>query len=234
MKVSVTLSANAGVAIHIGGYRIWVDALHTDRQPGFSAVDVPLQKRMLQCDAFAKPDFILYTHCHPDHFSEKLTRSAQNLWPEAEILLPEKYLAEQILVSGGEFIHRLGDLTLRFFRLPHDGEQYADCIHYGLTITVGGKTVLIPGDCKTAATELAQVISGESIDLALLNFPWLTLKRGQDFVNEYLKASHILLYHLPFTQDDTFGYRQAAQKAAQKLPGTQMLWEPLQTLVFEI
>ena len=49
MNVKVTLSANAGVAIHVCGYRIWVDALHTIKQPGFSTVDVPLQRRMLQC-----------------------------------------------------------------------------------------------------------------------------------------------------------------------------------------
>lgn len=35
MSIRVTLSANAGVAIEIGGIRIWVDALHDVQVPGF-------------------------------------------------------------------------------------------------------------------------------------------------------------------------------------------------------
>lgn len=234
MKVTVTLSANAGVAIHIGGYRIWVDALHTNKQTGFSAVDITLQKRMLRCEAFEKPDLIVCTHCHPDHFSALLVDSAKKLWPNARILLPEKHFADQILINGNEFIHKYEEMLLRFVRLPHDGEQYRDCIHYGLLITACGKSVLIPGDCKTAAAELAQMIDGQQIDLALLNFPWLTLKRGQRFVDELLKPSQILLYHLPFAQDDTSGYRDAAGRAAQGRENTQLLCDPLQCIELEL
>lgn len=234
MKVTVTLSANAGVAIYIGGYRIWVDALHTQKQPGFSAVSASLQMQMMQCEAFEKPDLILYTHCHPDHFSEPLTRAAKTLWPDATIMLPEQHFENQVLISGEEFVHRSGDLTIRFIKLPHDGEQYRDCVHYGLLITVGGKTILLPGDCRTAAVELAESIAGCKIDLALLNFPWLTLKRGQAFVKEVMDPSNILLYHLPFAQDDSCDYRAVAQKTAQNWGNSQLLWEPLQTIELEL
>ena len=71
MEVTVTLSANAGVVIQCGGYRIWVDALHDQKVDGFSAVDSKLQMDMLKCPAFSDPQYICYTHCHPDHFSEK-------------------------------------------------------------------------------------------------------------------------------------------------------------------
>lgn len=232
MKVTVTLSANAGVAIHIGGYRIWVDALHTIKQPGFSAVDVPLQRRMLQCEAFADPDLILYTHCHPDHFSESLTAEAQKLWPKAKVILPERQADGQI----PEFIHSMNGLIVRFVKLPHEGQQHVDCIHYGLLIMVNGKIILIPGDCAIGAPELQKAIEECRIDLALLNFPWLTLKRGQDFVDEIMKSPQILLYHLPFERDDEFGYRVAALKAVQKWKHSkvQLLWEPLQTLELEL
>lgn len=236
MKVTVTLSANAGVAIHIGGYRIWVDALHTQKQKGFSAVDVPLQKRMLQCAAFANPDLILCTHCHPDHFSEALTKEAKKLWPDAKIMLPEPCFDGQIEIKGEEHIHRLGDLSLRFIRLPHDGQQYAGCVHYGVLITIGGKTILLPGDCRTGAEELEEAIGENRIDLALLNFPWLTLSKGRAFVDTVMKPSQILLYHLPFAEDDCFNYRDAAMKTVQKMDNgnVQLLWEPLQTLELDI
>ncbi|MBQ2785354.1 MAG: hypothetical protein IJF02_02475 [Oscillospiraceae bacterium] len=236
MKVTVTLSANAGVAIHIDGYRIWVDALHTMKQPGFSAVDIPLQRRMLQCEAFADPDLILYTHCHPDHFSDVLTNEAQRLWPKAKAILPERYNDGQVQIGDQEVIYSVGDLSVRFVKLPHEGQQYANCIHYGLLIMVNGKIILIPGDCATGAPELQKAIEGCSVDLALLNFPWLTLKRGQSFVDEIIKPSQILLYHLPFEQDDTSGYRHAARKAVQKLQkdNVHLLCEPLQTIKLDI
>ena len=230
MKVTVTLSANAGVAIHIGGYRIWVDALHTNKQPGFSAVDISLQRRMLGCEAFANPDLILYTHSHPDHFSEMLTQKALTLWPKATVVLPERRFA------GEGFPIKLGALEARFIRLPHEGEQYRDCVHYGIKILVGGKTILIPGDCATAAPALHRAVEGCGVDLALLNFPWLTLKRGQSFVEEIMKPSQILLYHLPFAEDDTCGYRDAARKAVQKWPkgNAMLLCEPLQTVELDL
>lgn len=236
MKVTVTLSANAGVAIHVGGYRIWVDALHTQKQRGFSAVDIPLQKRMLQCAAFAEPDLILCTHCHPDHYSDTLTKEAKKLWPDAEVVLPELRFERQIQIKGEEFFHSLGDLSLRFIRLPHDGQQYADCVHYGLLMTIGGKTILLPGDCRTGAVELGKAIGRIRIDLALLNFPWLTLSKGRAFVDTVMKPSQILLYHLPFAEDDCLNYRDAAMKAVQKLDNgnVQLLWEPLQTVELDI
>lgn len=234
MKVTVTLSANAGVVIAMGGYRIWVDALHTEKQPGFSCVDLPLQKRMLQCDAFKNPDLIVCTHCHPDHFSEDLVAAGKKLWPEATVLLPERKYADQVLVSGNEYVYTLGELTLRFIQLPHEGEQYANCIHYGVLISVKNKHVLLPGDCRTAAIELTKAMQGRNVDLALLNFPWLTLKRGCDFVKGILNPTHVLLYHLPFVSDDSFGYRHAAAKAIEKMPNSQLLWEPLQSIELEI
>lgn len=232
MKVMVTLSANAGVAIHMEEYRIWVDALHTVKQPGFSSVDVSLQKRMLQCDAFQKPDFIVCTHCHPDHYSEPLIRAAKGLWPNSRVLLPEACIEDQMLIGEREATYKLEDLTLRFLRLPHDGEQYVDCIHYGLLISLRGKTLLIPGDCKTGAEELAEKIGRTKIDLALLNFPWLTLKRGQAFVKDIMKPGQIILYHLPFAEDDCFGYRDAAKKSAHKDECSEvtLLMEPLQRI----
>ena len=230
MKVKVSLSANAGVAIHVCGYRIWVDALHTIKQPGFSTVDVPLQRRMLRCETFEKPDLILYTHNHPDHFSKELTAEAQKLWPNAEIILPDRHGDGRI----GEFLYSIDDLTVRFVKLPHDGQQYADCVHYGLLITVNGKTILIPGDCAIGAPELQSAVAGHKIDLALLNFPWLTLKRGQSFVDEIIKPAQMLLYHLPFDQDDTCGYRAAARKAVYKRNNAQLLCEPLQVTELDL
>ena len=63
------------------------------------------------------------------------------------------------------------------------------------------------------------MVDGRHLRLALLNFPWITLRRGQDFLREHLHADHIARYHLPFAEDDTEGFRTAADRAAQSLSG---------------
>ena len=95
MELSVTLSANAGVSVQMGDNTLWVDALHTDQQHGFSSVSPRLQGQMLTHPAFQNPKWICYTHCHGDHFSKELTQAAMRLWPKAELFLPEAVCPEE-------------------------------------------------------------------------------------------------------------------------------------------
>ncbi len=236
MKIKITLSANAGAAVHLGGKRIWVDALHDRKQPSFSTVDIPLQQEMYHCEAFAAPDYICYTHCHGDHFSEPLTAAAKRLWPKARIVLPEMVFEEQILVTGENFVISDYDLCMRFFRLPHEGEQYRDVVHYGILISCAGKNILLPGDCQVASPELGELISSTRIDLALLNFPWITLSRGKRFLQEYLSGAQLAVYHLPFARDDISHYRAAVDRAVRSVPerNVWILQEPLQRLELDI
>ena len=69
MSIRVTLSANAGAAIELGGVRIWVDALHDTQVPGFSTLRRQQLQQLWTAEPFQAPDAIVYTHCHPDHLS---------------------------------------------------------------------------------------------------------------------------------------------------------------------
>lgn len=234
MTVTVTLSANAGVAMDIGGRRIWVDALHDQKQKSFSSVTPQLQQKMLRSDAFRNPEFICYTHCHGDHYSEILTDAALTLWPQAKVLAPEgKFRA----FDGDEFTAEADGLTLRFLKLPHEGEQYRDVRHFGLLIQYKGCNILIPGDCATGSEALAQAVGDIPIHLALLDFPWLALRKGREFVLRHLSQSRVVLYHIPFAEDDTWGYREGARRAAKtcgEMKDLRLMMEPLQQEVFDI
>ena len=92
MKIRVILSANAGICLCVGNRKIWVDALHHRQVSGFSAVDEELFSRWIQAEEVADPDVICYTHCHPDHFSQKWTQTALEKYPRAAVYLPEEKL----------------------------------------------------------------------------------------------------------------------------------------------
>lgn len=232
----VTLSANAGVALSFGGLRIWVDALHGEKVPGFSTVTPELWAAMRTHPAFAAPDLLFFTHCHPDHFSQPMTREALALWPQAKIVLPESRFPGQALLTGRRERVRLPDLTLDFIRLTHEGPRYADKPHYGCILESRGFRVLITGDCKLCAPELAEFLREDGpVDLAILDFPWLTLPRGRRFVQEHIRPKTLLVCHLPFSGDDIYGYRAAALKSVPLLEGTdvRLLSKPFQQEILE-
>ena len=214
--VKLTLSANAGLAIEIGGKRIWVDALHTRKQPGFSCVDDELQKKMLSHPAFQKPDVICYTHCHPDHYSRSLTEAACRIWPKAVLLVPVKDMNPFLM----------DDLRISFIRLPHEGQQYADTLHYGIFIRCGKESVLLTGDCAVGCEEM----KGMAPQICVVDFPWISLPKGRKVLLEEICPDKIVACHIPFARDDVNGYREAAAKAADLMENVYLLQEPLQSI----
>ncbi len=229
-NICVILSANAGVAVELCGKRIWIDALHAHAQPGFSAV----MPGILEHPAFQNPEHILFTHCHEDHFSEKLTRQALEKWPKAKVYLPENILPGQRLLAGDTCIFEDGDLTLQFISLPHEGAQYTDVAHFGVILQCQGLCVLAAGDCATASPVLLKALESRKIDVAILDFPWLTLGKGREAL-KHIAPRCLLACHLPFEDDDICGYRKAAQKsAALANMDVRLLTEPYQQEIISV
>lgn len=210
----VTLTANAGLVLEYGDCRLWVDALHEGPVPGFSSLSPALWARLASNAALIPPDLLCFTHCHKDHFSKALTREAVALWPRAVPVLPQQEFNRQVLLSGGEVRLDIGGLTVRFLRIAHQG---AAVPHYSLLISDGCFRVLIGGDGEVAAPALAGYLEGAPVDLAVLGFPWLTLRRGRRYIQEVLRPRCVLAYHLPFPEDDRNGYLAAARQAAGSL-----------------
>ena len=226
-----TLSPNAGVAIHLGSMRLWSDAVHDRRVVGFSTV-TPERWTVLQAHPdFASPDVIFFTHCHPDHYSRAMTEQAVARYPNVALVLPEQEFDRQLVLSGPSSHLTLEGLHMDFVHLTHEGEQYRDVPHYGCIAEYGGFRVLIAGDCAVGDPRLADLLRGRHIDLALVNFPWVTLRKGRHFIEEAIRPDHLMVYHLPFPHDDRWGYRDAAVKGAaqvQGVPDVRLLLEPFQ------
>ena len=234
-EVKITLSANAGVCIQAAGKKIWVDALFSGADVGFSPMSPELAQRVLASETFAEPDHIVYTHCHPDHYSRNLAQRAKDKWPTARVYLPEPEIEGQVLLSGNEMCITDGGLTLRFLRLPHEGAQYTHVKHYGLLLTAEGCNILLPGDCALGNPVLAQAVGGQKIHIAVMDFPWITLRSGRAFLEQYVRPDHLIAHHLPFAKDDKNGYRISAAKAAQSMKNdVHLLLEPMQTEIIKI
>lgn len=231
----ITFSANAGVVLQLGGIRLWVDALHEEPVSGFSTLTPQLRDAVAAHPDFQSPNLIFCTHCHQDHFSRRLLEQAMERWPLAEVILPERQFENQLLLSQPREKLVVPELTLQFVRLPHEGEQYADVANYGCLLNHDGFRILLVGDCAVASPALREfLLETGPVDLALLNFPWITLSKGRRFIEQFIRPRHLAICHLPFERDDVYGYRRAAFKAMEQV-GAQdlrLLLDPLQREAF--
>lgn len=230
-RCRITFCANAGVSVEIGGDRIFVDPFPGHRVPGFSGMNAGLWKNVQGNEAFSDPTLCICTHCHPDHFSKDHIREYLWRWPEMQLALPTEMFHGQILISGDEMSFRVGKTDVTCFRLQHTGEQYKDTDHYGLILQQGSFRILFTGDSEAPCDALLSYVQGVHLNVACLNFPWVTLQRSRAFLRDNLEIDHLLVFHLPFTQDDCYGYRKAAELAIGKLrdyADVRLLKEPLQ------
>jgi len=227
----VTLSANAGVCLELGGTKVWIDAIHRHKVKNFSSVTDELWEKMRYRPEFSDPDVLFFTHKHPDHYSRTLIAQTLQQYPRAKVISPANDFPGQVLLTGEEMAETINGLYFRFFPLPHEGIAYRDVIHYGALISDGSFQVLITGDCEVAGERLREYLQGETVDLALMDFPWATLHRGREFMEAYLQPKHLLLYHLLFAGDDGGTFRYAARRSSEKLtfvPDVRLLLEPFQ------
>ncbi|WP_312940079.1 hypothetical protein [Oscillibacter sp.] len=214
----ITFSANAGVSLRLGDVRLWVDAVHEEPVSGFSVLSPALQDTVMNHPDFQQPNLIFCTHCHPDHFSRRLLGQAMERWPLAEMILPERQFERQILLSQPRESLVLRELSIRFFRLPHEGKEYAAVSHYGCLLNHDGFRILIAGDCAVATPVLQEVLQETGpVDLALLNFPWITLSKGRRFIEQFIRPRHLAVYHLPFERDDIYAYRRPTLRAVEQV-----------------
>lgn len=231
----MTVSANAGIALALGSCRVWVDALHQKKVPGFSTLSRPLQEKLQTHPDFQSPTAICVSHCHEDHYSPGLLARTIHRFPEARVYHPDPDFPGGILIEGQQWQDCIGPLKLHFLRLPHAGKPELQCDHYGLILSTEGKNILFAADCETASPELAKMVLDIPIHAAVLPFPWLTLPKGREFVCEVLRPEQLVLNHIPFAEDDLYGYRQIVRRELDRSPlpmPCHILSEPFQSIDF--
>ncbi|MEF9864471.1 MAG: MBL fold metallo-hydrolase [Christensenellaceae bacterium] len=236
MKKTVTLIANAGILLQINGKKILVDALHNRYTQRFSSVDDALLEQIcIGNPPFDEVDFLIFTHDHPDHYSKRHT---------AEFLKNNKHTRMISPIDDFEGIkgvhvlkttHRnyeYDGIKITCRKLLHDGEEYAEIVNYGFVLDIDGFCIAFFGDSTFDKQSIAELIGGRHINAAIVNFPYITLRRGLECVKEAIKPDELVVFHLPFADKDAFSYVDASKRAAGKLTEikTTLLLERMQTV----
>ena len=225
---SVMLTANAGLAIQIGGKCVLVDALH--RGGGeYSGVPKAAEEFVLNMNSL--PDIVLAGHCHADHWSAEQWRAMRARFPEALFAAP---VQEQGTTALNMPIHTLsrGGIKIEALRMPHQGTEYSDVANYAFWIESGGCAMLICGDSAIKQELFGRWLLGRKCDVMAAPFPWLVLSRGRKIISGEIKPEHLLICHLPAAKDDVNGYREKTEFAKSEysqLADIRLLTEPMQT-----
>lgn len=230
MEFDLIFTANAGMILETDGLCIAVDAFHNQRALPFSTLPKDLLPALAESGVLSRLDALFFSHTHSDHYGKSAVEQVLPYAPKASFLAPESLFPRQILLQGPAVHIALPDGKLDAVRLVHDGPEYREVPLYGLLLTLRNQRILFPGD-STDHAGVRQMTQGQPVDVAVLNFPWITLPGNRRFVEQELAPRHLILTHLPYPDDDTEGFISATRKAAEKLtaiPDIRLLTCPLQ------
>lgn len=251
-QCTVRYTANAGFILTVNQITIAVDAFPQEENGAFCALSPADFQALCQDLAGKTVSYVISTHDHPDHHSDPWTAFFLSQHPESRFLgpipaaqicsaarengyaVPPSNMQETIFLHTGCPTYYFPNLTLEFIRLPHEGAEYASVINYGCLLTFSDSPgnpyrVLFLGDARPVDPDLIQWISGRSIDLALLNFPWITIPANRRLLTEQIAPAKLGILHLPYDTAAPIGnesareislhilrtsYRNAARKAA--------------------
>ena len=206
---SLFYTANAGFLLTVHGFTVAVDAFPQEADRGFSALSSKDHTALCQSSLADSVRHVIITHDHKDHYCPERTKQFLDQHPEVGFFG---------LFEKEQLTYYLPGITLEFQKLPHDGAQFAQVSNYGCLLMFPDSTrVLFLGDAKIGDPAIAQWIGGRSIDLALLNFPWITLPKGRQFLTRHLPDTKIAILHLPYEEEDRNHYCEATRKTAETI-----------------
>ena len=234
-QLQIAFTANAGMSLVLPDGILWVDALHDKKTLTYSKVTDELWNYIRQDQSFvgadkSGPDIIAYTHCHTDHFSSHLTIEAHRLFPDARIILPQKYFPWQLYLSKPAESFMLKNTSISFIKARHSGAERAHKSFF-MAIDDGETRILIAGDTAISDTMLKEFAESFHADLAIMNYTWLLFSKGRECIDKVIAPKHLIIDHLPFEYDDKSNLRQTALKASEMISCTddvRLLYNPYQ------
>lgn len=227
MNCKITLTANAGVVVQ-SDICFTLDALHDIKSEVFPSLSPEMTERVFALTDDARPDAMLVTHEHIDHFSRALVSRAAKRYPEAALIDPASIKAGKGRYSGVGF-------SVSWYPLPHAKVSgFESVANYGFLVEFGGRSFFAAGDAEPTAPETLRVIDGLCPDVALLNFTWVSRRTCREAL-ERLDAKRLVIFHLPFPERDPYGYIPATALALRDYrPEAAMLNGFLQSVEFQL
>lgn len=198
--------SNAGIIFEVDGRQIGIDCLCKDSSKLYQ--DTPSQIR-----EELKPDILIFTHEHEDHFWAEYVKEVWERNPSLTINSTKNVIEKlregnipsiNLQQMGDTDVVYLDPIHIKFMQSIHEGEQYSDIQNLTLLIKIEDKHLVITGDAMPCK-ELFERISAWSshIDWFFAPFPYVGLRSTRKLMKEYLDIKNIFVVHQPRKEADT-------------------------------
>jgi len=171
------------------------------------------QDTLLQIREELKPDILIFTHEHADHFCADYVKEAWEQNPALHIYSTKNTV--DVLKENGipmQNLHCVGDaevldidaLQFGFLYTTHEGEQYSDIPNLTLLIKNEDKHLVVTGDAMPCQELFERIATWSShIDWFFAPFPYVGLRSTRKLMKEYLDIENIFVLHQPRPEADS-------------------------------
>lgn len=111
----------------------------------------------------------------------------------------------------------VGAFEIEAISFEHEGRRFVDIANIGFLVTVGGRSILFPGDARISADNFAAVTrQAKPVDAAVVMFPYIATGRGQNLVRDVLKPHRLIVVHWPDPVRDSQQFTVHAKRTYEK------------------
>lgn len=221
MNLQIYHTVNEGLYLWNGETGLLIDALHRGRGSGFSDTsDVYIRRMEQKKSFFQKPNDLLFTHTHGDHYDETLTDCFLKLYPGRHLFAPglDRNNIQPVVLEEGVARMQMESYEIYVFTTEHDGLRFADYPHCSYLIRWEDTWIWVSGDARLTpilAEKIARYTRGDKIEKVFVMVYQIAAKDGRDFLRK-LSPKEIILYHLPYPEDDCYHFHKTAEQMCRK------------------
>ena len=211
---------DSAVLVCCGDHKLLVDGIVSDRQK-FDLMDQETEDRLIRRKPpFDGLEYLLFTHCHADHYSRSKTLKFLERNRDVRLFLPVNGgISERLTgflgswmfpVSGAEgevLSYRFGDMLIEYMKIDHLTFDYPE--HYCINIVTESESMAFTADMDFNRMELLKKFTKRKRSTIFINHLDMLHRKWRNALKE-LDYDRIFFYHLPSEEADGFGYRDRA------------------------
>ncbi len=222
METRIFHGVNNALYFRCKGATVIVDGIHQGHPDGFSSMHPAMRDALLRHrGVFRRPELILFTHLHTDHYDRALLLRALEVRPVPPVYGPGLELSslKPQPLGGGYFRLPFDGGTLYAQDTVHEGAQFRDEPHQTYLLELAGERFFLAGDAILREEDAVRLraLAGGPIAAAFLNVYQLWAQESAAFLR-ILAPERLFINHMPFPEDDLGNLYGLARQIIRHFP----------------
>ncbi|GAA4274858.1 hypothetical protein GCM10022258_41540 [Aquimarina gracilis] len=196
------------MGVYISGPQssVLIDGLHTQYGDDYL---FPTEELVHKITSQLRPNAILFTHYHGDHYSKKLSESYLNS-NKKSVLFGANQITKKIEASNNQVYSiqtedytkqkfELGSIEITGIKINHAGKRHVTVENVGYIVNINNTKILHVGDTNwLEEIDLFDQLklSKEEIDIAILPYWMLIQENASELIKKYINPKQVIATHI--------------------------------------